>query len=206
MLNNRAQQALPWKGSLFRKKEGLRYLLADPGPRRGIFIHLPGKAPDGNVAKSLVSFLPGCWKLLFNGDSVGSLAMERLKSSLYRRCAWQTRLVHESSFYRRRPYVPMIQLFRRLRDHFFLEISKKMTANERVVEGSGKLWKSIHVQNEALKYEIWRNIAFYLTLRFPFARAYFSLPFFRSKKIFESCIMDVLRTWNSFSFLRWLRY
>lgn len=181
----------------------------DRGPHRGIFIHLPGKAPDGNVAKSLVSFLPGCWKLLFNGDSVGSLAMERLKSSLYRRCAWQTRLVQESSFYRRRPYVPMIQLFLRLRGDFFLQISKKTAANERVAEGSGELWKSIYVQNESLKYKISGNIAFYLrllTFRFPFPREYFSLLFFRSKKIFESCIMDVLRTWNSFSFLRWLRY
>lgn len=33
----------------------------------------------------------------------------------------------------------MIQLSRRLRGRFFLEISKKTTANERVAEGSGKL-------------------------------------------------------------------
>lgn len=33
----------------------------------------------------------------------------------------------------------MIQLFLRLRGDFFLEISKKMAANERVAEGSGEL-------------------------------------------------------------------
>lgn len=73
-------------------------------PASCILIHLPGGAPDCNVSKkkktSFCLFYLAARNYFLMVDSVGSLGSERLKSSLYRRCAWQTQLVQASSFYR----------------------------------------------------------------------------------------------------------